>query len=121
MPTGDDLCGLGMSPGLATVLGNTDNALTCAASGAQAGAAAVKTHNTELVAAGGADSAILPSTAKVGTPYFFYTSSTTSAKVFVPVGHNLAGSANGSVTIAQGKAAIIWQYKLSNWAYVILA
>jgi len=120
MPQGDDLVGLGMPAQLAATLGNTANALTCAGT-SQTTAATVKVHNTELVAASSQTGAILPSLALVGTPYWFFTSSSTTAVVYCPVGHNLNGSANGSLSIAQNKGAVIWQYKKSNWASILTA
>jgi len=115
MPTDTDLTGLGMSPFLAGVLGNAPNLVTCA--GTTLGTAAViKTHMPELSAAGGATGAVFPTTAKVGTPYYCFCSSSTSAVVYVPSGQYLNGTQNGTFTLAQNKAAILIQYKLNNWS-----
>lgn len=119
MPTADDLTGLGMPPLLASELGNQPNALTCTGT-SQTTAATIKTKNTELVAASSQTGAVPPSDAKVGSPYFLVASASTTAVVYVPVGHTLLGSLNGSVNLAQNKCMILWQYKLNNWAYLIL-
>lgn len=122
MPTGDDLIGLGMPNMLAATLGNTPTTLVCTAASTQTGAAAILSHLVELTAASGsANSAIFPSGAKIGTPYFLTTTTATSAIAYVPVGHTLNATANGGVTVAQSKGAIVWQYKSKNWTYVVLA
>lgn len=115
MPQADDLAGLGVSPLVADALGNTANTLTCAGT-TQATAATIKTTNTELSAASNQTGAVLPTTAKIGTPYYFACSSSTSAVVYVPVGHSLAGNINDSATVAQNASLILWQYKSKNWA-----
>lgn len=115
MPQATDLMGVGMPPHLAVELGNTSNALTCTGT-ALATAAAVKSTNTELVAASSQTGAAIQSTAKIGTPYYFFASASTSAVVYVPSGSYLNGVQNDSLTLAQNKAAIMWQYKLNRWA-----
>ena len=115
MPTATDLCGLGMSPFLASVIGNDPQTVTCA--GTTLGtAAAIRSHIPELVAAGGATGAVLPSTAKVGTPYYIYCSSSTSAVIYVPSGQFLNTVQNDTFTLAQKKSVIMIQYKLNNWS-----
>ena len=116
----DDLTGLGMPAQLAELMGGNPSALTCVGT-AQTGAAVVKSRNTELVTAGGATAAVLPTSAKIANPFFVTTQSATTGLLFVPSGHSVNGSLNGSISIAQGKAAIVWQYKKSNWCYVVLA
>jgi hypothetical protein len=118
--TSDALMGLGMPAQLSALMGGNPNALTTTGT-AQGTAATIKSKNTELVTAGSQTGGILPSTAGVMEPYFINVQSATSGVVYVPSGHSLNGSANAGVTIAQGKAAIIWQYKKSNWCYLILA
>lgn len=115
MPTDTDLCGLGMSPFLAAVLGNGPQTVTC--TGTTSGTAAmIRSHIPELVAAGGATGAIFPSTAKVGTPYYLFCSSSTSAVIYVPTGQFLNTVQNDSFTLTQKKAVIMIQYKLNNWS-----
>lgn len=118
--TADALMGLGMPAQLSAVLGGNPSALTCAGT-TQGAAATIKSKNTELVTAGGATAAVLPSGAGIMEPYFINTQSATTGLVFVPSGHSLNGSANASVSVPQAKAAIIWQYKKSNWCYIVLA
>lgn len=120
MPTGPDLVGLGVPGELAAVLGNTDSTVTCAGT-AQATATSIKTHNAALSAASSQTGAILPSAAKIGTPYYFVCTSSTAAVVYVPVGQLLNGTTNGSFTLAQNKAGILWQYKLNNWTSILTA
>ena len=117
MPTREDLTGLGMAPELASVLGNTNTALTCTGT-SQTTAAAILSHNPELNAQSSQTGAILPSGAKIGTPYYITngTVSATGAVVYVPVGHWLNGTLNSPYTIGQAKASILWQYKKSWWA-----
>ena len=126
MPQSTDLVGLGMATELARELGNTASTLVCLAQSTQTGAAKVLTTNVEVTAAGATtNSAILPTNAKVGTPFYFFCSTATSAIVYVPVADLLNGSANGGLTIAQNKGAIIWKYKiaagLGYWTSVLTA
>lgn len=122
MPTETDLMGEGMSPFLAAQLGNTPNLVTCAATSSQTGATVILSKNSELSAADSShNSAILQATSKIGSPFWFFTSSSTSAIVYVPVGHNLNGSANAGLTIAQNKGALLFQYKLKNWMSILTA
>lgn len=117
MPTQSDLVGIGMPPLQAAVLGNSANALTCTGT-TQATAAAILTHNVELTAASSQTGAALPSGALVGTPYYAACVSSTSAVIYVPVGHSLSGTGNAGLTIAQNKAAILWQSSLKQWRAV---
>ena len=120
MPSSDDLQGLGMPSPLAQVLGNQPATLTCTGT-TQATAALIKTTNTELVAAGSATGAILNSSAPNGSPYYLFTSSSTAALIYPPVGEVLNGTTNGTLSLAQNKAAIIWQYKNNNWVSILTA
>lgn len=118
--TADALMGLGMPAQLSTLIGANPHALTTTGT-AQTTAAVLKSRNSELVTAGSQTGAIPPSTAGVMEPYFLMTSAATTGVVYVPVGHTLLGTLNGSFNLAQNKAAIFWQYKKSNWAYIVLA
>lgn len=115
MPTSTDLMGLGMAAQLAESLGNTNNALTCTGT-AIATAATIKTHNTELVAASSQTGAKFPSTAKVGTPYYLFNSTATSAVIYVPSGMYINTVLNDSYTLAQNKSVIMLQYKPNYWS-----
>jgi len=114
MPQSTDLTGAGLPPLLASLLGNQANALVTTGT-SQTTAATIKTHNTELTTASSQTGAILPSNALVGTPYFVACPTSTSGVIYAPVGQTLNGSLNGSVTVAQNKCVILWQYKLNNW------
>lgn len=122
MPTREDLTGLGMAPELSNLLGNSPKLVTCAGT-SQGTATAILTHNVELNAQSSQTGAILPSSAKIGTPYFLAngTTSATSGVVYVPVGHTLNGTLNNGLTLAANKAAIIWQYRTNFWASVLTA
>lgn len=118
MPTPDDLLGAGTPPLVATMLGNAPRTTTCAGT-TQATATAILTHLNTLSAASSQTGAILPSTGKIGTPYFFYTSSSTGAVVYVPVGDVMinataaTSATNGSFTLAQYKSGIAWKASTS--------
>ena len=115
MPQATDLMGHGMSPFLAKDLGNDANLVTCA--GTTLGAATtIKTTNSELSAAGSQTGAILPTTAKIGTPYYAFCSSSTSAVIYVPSGQYLNTVQNDTFTLAQKKAVVLFQYKLNYWS-----
>jgi hypothetical protein len=110
---------------MAEALGNQPNALGCTGT-AQATAAVIKTTNTELVPSSANTGAILQASAKVGTPYFLFNSQSTSAVVYPPTGGAMNGTTNGGFTIAQNKAAILWQFKtttssVDSWAALLTA
>lgn len=118
MPQSTDLMGLGMSSPLANLLGLDTIAVTAAGS-TQATATAIKNELVELTATG-ADGAILP-TSQIGTLFLIYNSSGSTGKVYVPVGHSLNGSSNGSLSMTTTQRALFWQYKASNWTYILSA
>lgn len=113
MSTSTDLMGLGMGPFLASSFGN-DNQLVVATGSTQLNAAPIQTTNTEMTATG-ADGIILPA-GRIGSIHFVYNSSGSTGLVYVPVGHTLSGTLNGSLSMVTHKAAIFWQYKLKFWA-----
>jgi hypothetical protein len=124
MPTGDDLIGLGMPSELARSLGNSPNALACTGT-SSATAATIKTHLVELVPSSSNTGAIFQSSAKVGSPHYFFNAQSTSAVIYVPSGDTFNGTLNGTFTLAQNKSAIITKYKVSAgagyWASVLTA
>ncbi len=120
MPTSDALMGLGMPPHQAEQLGGNPQVANGTGT-SQTGAGKILTKNVELNTSGGQTAVILPSDAPIMTPYYIFNPDATTGLVFVPSGDTLAGTLNGSVSVAQNKAAIIWQYKKDNWAYVLLA
>lgn len=113
--TSDALMGLGMPAQLAALLGGNPSVLVCAGT-TQGTAATVKTKNVELTAAGGATGVIPPAIFPVMENILFFNSSATTAVIYVPVGHTLNGSLNGTLNLLQNKAAYIYQYKPKFWA-----
>ena len=124
MATTDALTGLGMPAQLANLIGGNPN-LQAGTGTTQTGATVIKSRNTELNPASSSTAFVFPSNVAVMEPYFLVNVQSTAGVVFVPSGHTIVSGAgvatNGSVSISQGKAAIVWQYKVKNWAYLILA
>lgn len=120
MATADDLVGVGLPPEVARLIGNTPNTLTCTGT-TQGGAALIKAHATELSASASNTGAVFNSNSSIGAVYYLFCSSSTSAVVYAPLNETLNGAANGTITLAQNKAAIVWQYKNNCWASVLTA
>jgi hypothetical protein len=118
MPQSQDLMGVGEAWPLAALLGN-DPQLLAAAGTTQATAALINNHSVEMTATG-ADGIILP-LAHIGSPFYIFNSSASTGLLYVPVGHTLNTTLNGSLSIATHKAVIIWQYKLKFWATILTA
>ena len=123
MAQADDLCGFGMPPQLAAALSGNANTLTCTGT-TQATAATILSKFTELSPASSQTGAILPN-ALIAGEWHVVNQQSTSAVVYVPVGDTLNTTLNGSLTVAQGKAAILWKYKVSGgaatWTYILTA
>ena len=120
MPTSTDLMGVGLPAQLSITLGKDPKSVACAGT-TQGTATTVLTHNSELVTGASTTGAILQSAALIGTPWYFFNSTATTAKVYAPSGHNMNGSLNGSVSIAQNQGCFVWQYKKGSWASVLTA
>lgn len=120
MSTSQDLMGYGMNFNLAGRLGNDPNVLTTTGT-AQATAALIKSHLTELLTAGSQTGAIFPAGASVGTPFWVNNPTATTGVVYVPSGQTLNGSLNGSLNLAQNKAAVFVQYKKGFWFSILTA
>ena len=120
MPEATDLMGLGMESHMANILGNDDSIVTCAGT-TQAAATLIKTTNVEFSASGGATGAILSATLPIGSPVYGITTSSTAAIIYCPVGHSMNTSLNGSLSLAQNKAAVLIQYKKGFWSSVLTA
>lgn len=119
----DTLMGLGLPAQLAQLLGGNPSQITCAGT-TQGSGPIIKSTNTELVVVVSQTSCSLPVTpdnANVMVPYnvFNPAAGANAGLVFVPSGHTVNGSLNGSVSIPQNKSAIIWQYKPKFWASVV--
>jgi hypothetical protein len=113
----DELTGLGMSPQLAVLIG--DNPGVLAGKGTTQTGATPFLGNLEEVTATGGQTAFVLTHYELNTPVFVTCTSSTSAVVFCPSGATLNGSSNGSLTIAQNKSAIFWEYKKGFWASVL--
>lgn len=114
------LMGKGFPGEVANVIG-CDYALVKGVGTAQVGAAVIPADNVELSATGGQTAVILPTNQVVAECAFLVNPSATTALVFVPVGHTLNGTLNGSLSIATNKAAIMYQYKNKFWASLLTA
>jgi hypothetical protein len=118
--TEDALAGLGVPAQLSALLGAQPAVLTCAGT-SQTTAAVLKSRGSELTAAASQTGAIPPFDAPIMTPYALTNSSSTTVVLYVPVGHNLNSSLNGSVNVAQNKSIYLWQYKAKYWTYILTA
>ena|SRR6266436_5176522 len=116
------LMGLGMTGELAGVIG-ADYQLAVGTGTAQVGAKSLIGDNVELSVSAGQTAVVLPTVQAVAEPVFVVNASATAtaALVFVPSGHTLNGTANASLSVAQNKAAIFWQYKSKFWASILTA
>lgn len=120
------LMGFGMQGELADLVG-ADYSLLVGKGTAQTGAAIILSDNVELNVSVGQTAVVVASLAtpqqQIAEPiYFVNTSATaTAALVFVPSGHTLNGSLNGSVSVAQFKTAVLYQYKNKFWASIVSA
>lgn len=125
-PTSEDLVGSGMPPLLAQELGNTHTTLTTTGT-ASTTAATILSKNCTLSTASSQTGAILPSGAKIGSPYYLdtFTSSSTSAVLYPPSG-NTINATQTSYTIAQNKAVIVYKVTQTSataatWAAILTA
>jgi hypothetical protein len=116
----DNLVGFGMNPIQASMLGANPVAVAGVGT-SQTGAATLKGKSCELTTSGGQTAFIIPAVRGMQEPQHVFTSSATTALVFVPVGHTLNGTLNGSLSVAQNKAAILWQYNKGFWASLLAA
>ncbi len=120
------LMGVGMSGEQAALIG-ADPSITTGKGTSQTGAAVIFTDNAELSVSSGQTAVIFPGTPAINSAILNdwwitnQSATATSALVFVPSGHKLNGSLNGSLTLAQYKSAIMWQYKYQNWTYLLTA
>lgn len=109
MPQTSDLTGLGMSPGLASLLGNSPQTIAGVGTTQTTGAKIGGLHLNLLGPTGGQTAFTLLNTVKTGTPiWLFNTSGATAALVFPPSGGNInGGSTNASISIAANKGAML--------------
>jgi hypothetical protein len=113
-----DLMGTGMPWPQADKVGY--NPQTVAAAGTTQTNAATTTSKLIEMTATGSDGIILGNVDQ-GTPCFVYNSSGSNGTVYVPVGHTLNNSLNGSLVVASHKMAMFVQYKNKFWGSILSA
>ena len=114
MPTAQDLMGASIPYPAAAILGNNPQLLVAAGT-TQPTAAVIASHLVEMTATG-SDGITFPTNFKVGTPAYIYNSSGSNGTIYVPSGHTLNNSLNGTLVLASHKAAILIQYKYKFWS-----
>ena len=107
MPQPQDLMGLGIPPELAGELGNLPQSVTAA--GTTVGTATAFSQHLALVTAATSQTGvILPSGAKIGTPYYIIGVGTAAPVVYPPTSGTInAGSANAGLTLSGATATAI--------------
>ena len=118
--TEDALTGLGVPAQLATLMGAQPKVVVGTGT-SQTTAATLVSRGAEVTAAASQTGVIPTTDAPIMTPYALTNSSSTTAVVYVPVGHYLNSSQNASVNLAQNKALYLWQYKAKYWTYILTA
>lgn len=113
----DELTGLGMAPQLAFLVGDNPNKQSGVGT-TQTGATLILNNMVELSAASSQTAFILQHV-ELNMPVFCTNPSATTAVVFCPSGATLNGSLNGSLSIAQNKSAVFWEYKKGFWTSVL--
>ena len=117
MPQSQDLMGFGMQYSLAGELGNDVSSIHGA--GTTAGAATpITTHFVLITGASSATGAILPSNAKIGTPYFVVSVGSAAAVIYPPTGGAI-NSAAASVTMSAAISAGIFIRSSKNQWYTV--
>ena len=122
MPLSADFLGVGMPPAFASLEGD-DPQLVVAAGTTQATATQALSSLIEMTATG-ADGIILPSlgpNATIGNLFYVYNSSSSTGLVYVPVGHTLNNTLNGSLSLVTHKGAMFIQYKSKFWMSILTA
>ena len=125
MPKAVDLMGLGMPGPTAGQLGNTPITLTCAGT-TQATAASIPNgqHMFIIAATAAATGAIFQTNAPIGTPMWFSVatgSTLATAAIYCQVGGTMNTATNGSILIATGKSAVIYQNATNTWISILTA
>jgi len=118
--TEDSLTGLGVPTQLATLMGAQPKVVAGAGT-SQTTAATLVSRGAEVTASASQTGVIPASDAPIMTPFALTNSTSTTAVVYVPVGHYLNSSQNASVNLAQNKAIYLWQYKSKYWTYILTA
>lgn len=127
MTTVANLMGLGMPGPLANALGNTTQAVTCAASTTASGAGAVQPgyHVVIFTAVTGANSAVLATNMALGAPYYCINpvGAAVTAILYTPnvTGALMNGATNSSVLFTTGKSAVLIQTSANVWVSIPLS
>lgn len=107
MPLSQDLMGVGTPPSVAGMLGNDPVSINGAGT-AQSTATAITSHLSLVTGASSNTGAILPSTAKIGTPYYVVSVGGTAAKIYCPSGHTLNATTNGGATFSAATGFLVF-------------
>lgn len=118
MALSTDLMGTGISYNSADKLGY--NPQTLAAAGTTQGTAAVAVSKCIEMTATGSDGIILGNV-DIGTPCWVFNSSASTGLVYVPSGHTLNTTLNGSLSLATHKGGCLVQYKNKFWMSLLTA
>ena len=116
------LMGVGMSGEQAELIG-ADYWLGTGKGTSQTGATIILAQNVEVSVSTGQTALVMPPNAYIMDDYWItnQSSTATTALIYVPSGHKLNGTLNASLSLAQFKSAIVWQYKYQNWTYLLTA
>lgn len=127
MPTQNDLVGLGMSPFVAAELGQAPTTLAGTGT-SQATAATLLSRQNIVTASASQTGVIIPSAAKVGSPWYFFNPNATGVLIYAPASTAAVGATtlNGAasttpLTLAQNKMAILFQFANGKWGSVLTA
>lgn len=120
MPQSQDLMGASMPPTLAGELGNDVTSINGA--GTTAGAAtAIQSHFVLVTGASSQTGAILPSNAKIGTPYFVVSKGSAAAVIYPPSGQTINSGASSVTMSAAVSAGIFIRASSTVWYTIPLA
>jgi hypothetical protein len=118
MATSNDLTGVGVPPIFANLIA-TDPVNITAAGTTQATATVARGELIEFTPTG-SDGVMVPDPG-IGNPVFAFNSSASTGLVYVPVGHTLNTTLNGSVSVATHKGVLLIQYKRLFWFSILTA
>jgi len=120
------LMGLGMSSEQAALIG-ADPWKGSGTGTSQTGATVLLSDNAEVSASSGQTAFIFPGGTTINGAILNdwwitnQSATATSALIYVPSGHYLNSTLNSSLTLAQYKSCIMWQYKYKYWTYLLTA
>lgn len=114
MPQSADLMGYSMPFPLAGELGNDVSSINGA--GTTAGAATpIRTHFVLITGASSATGAILPSDAKIGTPYYVVSKGSAAAVIYPPTSGTINSGAASVTMSAAVSAGIFMRASTNQW------